>query len=89
MNTNPYRGRIRDSGAGIRQEHLEKIFEPFFTTKGNVGTGIGLWIARQLAERRGGQISVASSTKSGSSGTGITIFIPFIVPAPRPSSLYQ
>jgi PAS domain S-box-containing protein len=77
---------IRDSGAGIRQENLEKIFEPFFTTKGNVGTGIGLWIARQLAERRGGQISVASSTESGSSGTGITIFIPFVAPGRLPVS---
>jgi PAS domain S-box-containing protein len=75
---------IRDSGAGIRQEHLEKIFEPFFTTKGNLGTGIGLWIARQLAERRGGQISVASTTESGHSGTTITIFIPFATPVPQP-----
>lgn len=74
---------IRDSGAGIRPENLEKIFEPFFTTKGSLGTGIGLWIARQLAERRGGQISVASNTESGSSGTSVTIFIPFAAPDPR------
>ncbi|MFZ1015605.1 MAG: ATP-binding protein, partial [Terracidiphilus sp.] len=77
---------IRDSGVGIRREYLEKIFEPFFTTKGNLGTGIGLWIARQLAERRGGQISVASSTENGCSGTSVTIFVPFVAPAPRPSS---
>ena len=77
---------IRDSGVGIRQEYLEKIFEPFFTTKGNLGTGIGLWIARQLTERRGGHISVASSTERGSSGTSVTIFIPFAAPMPRPQS---
>jgi PAS domain S-box-containing protein len=80
---------IRDSGVGIRQEYLEKIFEPFFTTKGNMGTGIGLWIARQLAERRGGQISVASSTEGGSTGTSVTIFIPFAASDPRPSSQSQ
>jgi PAS domain S-box-containing protein len=74
---------IRDSGTGIQQEHLEKIFEPFFTTKGNLGTGIGLWVVRQLVERRGGQISVASSTEPGKSGTAITIFIPFVIPASR------
>ena len=74
---------IRDSGTGIAQEHLEKIFEPFFTTKGNLGTGIGLWVARQLIERRGGQISVASSTERGKSGTTITIFVPFATPASR------
>jgi PAS domain S-box-containing protein len=78
---------IRDSGVGIQQDHLEKIFEPFFTTKGNLGTGIGLWIARQLAERRGGQISVASSTEKENSGTTVTIFIPFAVPVSHPSSL--
>ena len=74
---------VRDNGTGIQQEHLEKIFEPFFTTKGTLGTGIGLWVARQLVERRGGQISVASSIEPGKSGTTITIFIPFLTPASR------
>lgn len=72
---------IRDNGTGIQQEHLDKIFEPFFTTKGELGTGIGLWVARQLIERRGGQISVASTAEPGKSGTTITIFIPFATPA--------
>lgn len=71
---------IRDTGTGIKQENLEKIFEPFFTTKGNLGTGIGLWIARQLVERRGGQISISTSTEAGSSGTSVTIFLPFALP---------
>jgi PAS domain S-box-containing protein len=74
---------IRDTGTGIKQENLEKIFEPFFTTKGNLGTGIGLWIARQLVERRGGQISVSSSAELGSSGTSVTVFVPFALPASR------
>jgi PAS domain S-box-containing protein len=72
---------IRDNGTGITQEHLEHIFEPFFTTKGDLGSGIGLWVAKQLVERRGGQISVASSADSGKSGTTMTIFIPFALPA--------
>ncbi len=71
---------VRDNGTGIKQEHLERIFEPFFTTKGDLGTGIGLWVARQLVEKRGGQISVASSTEQGNSGTSITIFIPYTIP---------
>ncbi len=77
---------IRDSGTGIKQEHLERIFEPFFTTKGDLGTGIGLWVARQLVERRGGQISVASSTEQRNSGTTITIFLPLAMPSSRPGS---
>jgi PAS domain S-box-containing protein len=72
---------VRDGGTGIRPEHMEKIFEPFFTTKGDLGTGIGLWVARQLVERRGGQISVCSSTEKENGGTTITIFIPFASPA--------
>jgi PAS domain S-box-containing protein len=68
---------IRDEGIGISQEHLERIFEPFFTTKGNLGTGIGLWVTKQLVERHGGQISVTSSTESGKSGTTVTMYIPF------------
>lgn len=77
---------IRDTGIGIRQDHLEKIFEPFFTTKGDKGTGIGLWVAKQLVERRGGRISVASSREKESSGTTITIFIPFALPDERSRS---
>jgi signal transduction histidine kinase len=71
---------VRDSGTGIKQEHLEKVFEPFFTTKGDRGTGIGLWVAKQLVERRGGRISIASSADEGKSGTSITVFIPLAVP---------
>lgn len=71
---------IRDSGVGIKKEGLERVFEPFFTTKGELGTGIGLWVAKQLVEKRGGQISIASSAEAGNSGTTVTIFIPLIMP---------
>jgi PAS domain S-box-containing protein len=71
---------VRDNGTGIEQEHLGRIFEPFFTTKGEMGTGIGLWVAKQLVERRGGQISVATSTEPEKSGTAITVFVPFAIP---------
>ena len=72
---------VRDTGIGIEQENMARIFEPFFTTKGILGTGIGLWVAKQLVSRRGGQISVASSTTPKKSGTSVTIFIPFAEPA--------
>ncbi|MGC1293502.1 MAG: HAMP domain-containing sensor histidine kinase, partial [Alloacidobacterium sp.] len=71
---------IRDEGIGISHENLESIFEPFFTTKGNLGTGIGLWVTKQLVERRGGQIAVTSNTAPGKSGTSVTIQIPFVSP---------
>ena len=68
---------VQDTGTGIDQQNLPKIFEPFFTTKGNRGTGIGLWVAKQLVERRGGQITLASSTTPEGSGTTVTVFVPF------------
>lgn len=75
---------VRDTGTGIDQDNLPRVFEPFFTTKGILGTGIGLWVAKQLVTRRGGQITIASSTTQKNSGTTVTIFIPFAHP-PSPS----
>jgi PAS domain S-box-containing protein len=74
---------IQDTGKGIEPNHLGRIFEPFFTTKGDLGTGIGLWVVRQLVERRGGQVSITSSTSADASGTTVTIFLPFAHPKDR------
>jgi PAS domain S-box-containing protein len=52
---------VRDNGAGIPLEHLAHIFDPFFTTKSDVGTGIGLWVTRELVERNGGEIQVKTT----------------------------
>lgn len=52
---------VRDSGVGIPAEILAHIFDPFFTTKTDTGTGIGLWVTRELVERNGGEISVQTT----------------------------
>ncbi len=41
--------QIVDNGPGIKQEVARQIFEPFFTTR-NAGTGLGLYIAKELSE---------------------------------------
>ncbi len=51
---------IEDDGPGIDPGHQEHIFEPFFTTKKDVGTGLGLWVSKQIVERHGGSIHAAS-----------------------------
>jgi two-component system, sporulation sensor kinase E len=54
---------VADSGPGIPRENIARIFEPFFTTKGEKGTGLGLWITRDLVTKHGGQIRVRSNKR--------------------------
>ena len=63
---------IGDNGDGISPENLSRIFDPFFTTKPDVGTGIGLWVSKDLVETNGGHITVetARPSNSGSSNSG-------------------
>jgi PAS domain S-box-containing protein len=68
---------VRDKGTGISRENLDRVFEPFFSTKGDRGTGIGLWVARQLLEKRGGSIHLQSSTEFPQNGTTVSVFLPF------------
>jgi PAS domain S-box-containing protein len=57
---------IADTGSGIPAERLKQIFEPFFTTKEMVGTGLGLWVTKQIVEKYGAAIRVRSKPGSGS-----------------------
>jgi PAS domain S-box-containing protein len=66
---------IADNGAGIAPENRQKIFEPFFTTKEFVGTGLGLWIIKQIAEKHGATIRVRSKLQKGT-----TFSIAFPIP---------
>jgi signal transduction histidine kinase len=68
---------IADTGRGIDAENRNRIFEPFFTSKGLIGTGLGLWVTKDLIAQRHGQISFRSSTRPGRSGTVMPIFLPF------------
>ena len=56
--------RVEDTGAGIAKELLGKIFEPFFTTKAK-GTGLGLYVSRQIVNQHGGSITIESEPGSG------------------------
>jgi signal transduction histidine kinase len=49
---------IQDDGPGIPPENVERIFEAFFTTKRDVGTGLGLWITKEIVERHNGRIHI-------------------------------
>lgn len=69
--------KISDTGVGIRPENLKKIFRPLWQAEnagGHGGLGLGLAIAKQLAELHGGSI-VAESAGLGS-GTTFTVELP-------------
>ena len=62
---------IKDNGPGIPPKQLSRIFEPFYTTK-EEGTGLGLYVTKQLVERNEGKISVKSKI-----GEGTTFLLKF------------
>jgi PAS domain S-box-containing protein len=64
---------VADSGHGIPPEVASHIFEPFYTTKGNLGTGLGLWVCRDIVAKHAGSIRVRS--KKGV-GTVFVVFLP-------------
>jgi PAS domain S-box-containing protein len=70
------RFQVEDDGPGISPEHLDRIFEPFFTTKKDVGTGLGLWVSKEIVERHGGIIQVESRRDNGSHGTVFSVLLP-------------
>ncbi|HZE81191.1 MAG TPA: PAS domain-containing protein [Candidatus Polarisedimenticolia bacterium] len=67
---------IADDGPGIAAEHRDRIFEPFFSTKAEKGSGLGLWMARGIANKYGGTIRVRSTTSEGYSGTCVLVVMP-------------
>jgi PAS domain S-box-containing protein len=67
---------VADTGFGIPRENLESIFEPFFTTKKDSGTGLGLWVSRELVRKHGGSLRVRSRTSTPGCGTLFSIFLP-------------
>ncbi|GAM08118.1 sensor protein ZraS [Geobacter sp. OR-1] len=53
--------RVSDTGHGIPPQELENIFEPFYTTKkAGEGTGLGLFVTREIVTAMGGSIAVES-----------------------------
>jgi two-component system CheB/CheR fusion protein len=69
---------VRDSGPGIPIELRHEVLEPFFTTKAR-GGGLGLPIAKRVAELHGGTLTL---TCPESGGTAVTVTLPAAAQAP-------
>jgi signal transduction histidine kinase len=70
---------VADTGSGMDEETIQRLFEPFFSTKGVTGTGLGLWVSKEIVDRHHGRIRVRSrKAKDGSPGwTIFRVFLPF------------
>jgi two-component system, sensor histidine kinase RegB len=73
---------VRDQGAGMPRDVLDRIGEPFFTTKPpGRGMGLGIFVSRAMVEQLGGHLSIASDPAKG---TCVTIDLPY-----RPATTYR
>ncbi len=73
---------VADTGTGISAEAQKRLFEPFFTTKGISGTGLGLWVSKDIVARHGGTLRLRSKprrrqTDEELGGTVFTLFLPY------------
>lgn len=59
----------------MSQETMQKAFDAFYTTKGLNGTGLGLWVCREIMERHHGLIQFRSKQRE-KDGTVVRIFPP-------------
>jgi signal transduction histidine kinase len=67
---------VADTGHGIHAAMKSHLFQAFRSTKGSNGSGLGLWISKEIIDKHGGSIQFRSSTKAGNSGTIFSVFIP-------------
>jgi len=67
---------IADNGKGIDQNSRQHLFEAFFTTKGTIGTGLGLWVSKQIIDKHKGTIRVRSCTSGPRRGTVFSVLLP-------------
>jgi signal transduction histidine kinase len=65
---------ISDNGEGIDEVHLQKVFDMFYrATTSSPGTGLGLYISKEITDKIGGNISIDSTLGKG---TEVSIILP-------------
>ncbi|MGD0832618.1 MAG: CHASE3 domain-containing protein [Terracidiphilus sp.] len=66
---------VEDDGPGISPDERRRLFEPFFTTKKDIGTGLGLWLTKEIVERHDGKIEDVPHA-DGRPGATFSILLP-------------
>ena len=67
---------VEDDGPGIAAKDRVRLFEPFFTTKKDVGTGLGLWVSREIMTRHGGTLDFEEPGGPGALRTAFIATLP-------------
>jgi signal transduction histidine kinase len=80
---------IADTGCGIPRDLLSNIFEPFVTTKGETGTGLGLWVTKEILNKNKWTMRVRSSVSARRHGTAFSILIPLRAEAADSAAVEQ
>ncbi len=78
--------QFTDTGEGLSSEALEKLFVPYYDETSSVYVGLGLFVARELVEMMGGELSVRSSVGKGNA---FTLFLPFKVVEKSNKRMYR
>ncbi len=68
---------VADTGHGMSAQSVARAFQAFYTTKGLGGTGLGLWVSKEIMDRHHGSLWLKSSQKEAHSGTVFQLFLPY------------
>lgn len=71
---------VADAGHGMSAATMQQLFSPFFSTKSATGTGLGLWVSKEIVEKHGGRIRVRSSQAEPQRGTVFSVYLPDLEP---------
>jgi signal transduction histidine kinase len=85
---------VGDNGKGVASEFAQRLFRPFATTKGRRGTGLGLYISRQIAREAGGDLALTAPPGFGArfvlslpvAAPAASASVPSTDPAPAPTA---
>lgn len=78
---------VADSGPGMNEETLHRLFEAFYTTKGIHGTGLGLWISRDIVTKHHGSLRVRSAQQGTWRGSVFRLELPVTPPGSESASV--